>query len=289
MALYVGLDIGGTKLLVASADEHGEIIRKTQELTPTDLDEGLALLKTMITRVTDGATITAIGAAIGGPLDWQRGIVSPLHQPQWREVPLRQLMETAYGCPLLVDVDTNVGALGEWRFGGESVSRLLYITISTGMGGGFLVDGEIYRGMRGTHPEIAHQTIAYKCSHPERVRCACGTDDCLEALVSGNGIRRIYNKPAEELDGDEWQEVAYNLGQGLRNVATIYLPDVIVLGGGVAVGAGATLLNTARQVMKQRLKLVPVPEVRLSHLGYETALRGTIALAMSGVAESRQP
>lgn len=284
MAVYVGLDIGGTKLLVASADEQGTILQKTQEATPLDRDEGLALLRTMINRVTDGAPITAIGAAIGGPLNWQRGIVSPLHQPQWRSVPLKALMETAYGCPFYVDVDTNVAALGELTFGAEAVSRLLYITLSTGMGGGFMVDGQIYRGMHGAHPEIAHQSIAYHCSHPERIRCACGTDDCLEALVSGNGIRRMFGKPAEELAADEWQEVAYNLGQGLRNLATMYLPDVIVVGGGVAIGAGAQLLDAARHVMEQRLKLVPVPQLRLSRLGYETALRGTIALAMRGAA-----
>jgi predicted NBD/HSP70 family sugar kinase len=282
MALYVGLDIGGTKLLVASADEHGTILQKTQEPTPLDRDEGLALLMTMISRVTGSAPITAIGAAIGGPLDWKRGIVSPLHQPQWRAVPLKELMETAYGCPFYVDVDTNVAALGELTFGDDAVSRLLYITLSTGMGGGFVVHGQIYRGLHGAHPEIAHQSIAYQCSHPERIRCACGTDDCLEALVSGNGIRRIFGKPAEELAADEWQEVAYNLGQGLRNLATIYLPDVIVLGGGVAIGAGAQLLDAARHVMEQRLKLVPAPQLRLSRLGYETALRGTIALAMRG-------
>ena len=284
MSLYVGLDIGGTKLLVASADEHGTIMQRAQQATPYDLDEGLALLKTMIERVSAGKPITALGAAIGGPLDWQRGIVSPLHQPQWREVRLKQIMESAYGCPLYVDVDTNVAALGEFAFGAESVGRMLYITLSTGMGGGFLIDGQIYRGMGGAHPEIGHQAIAYRCSHPERLRCDCGAEDCLEALVSGNGIRRIFNKPAEALHADEWQEVAYNLGQGLRNLAAIYLPDVIVLGGGVAVGGGTALLEAARQVMEQRLKLVPVPEVRLSRLGYDTALRGALALAMRGPA-----
>lgn len=282
MSLYVGLDIGGTKLLVASADEYGTIMQRTQQATPRDLEEGLALLKTMIEQVTAGAAITAIGAAIGGPLDWQRGIVSPLHQPQWREVPLKQIMEAAYSCPLYVDVDTNVAALGEFAFGAEAADRLLYITLSTGMGGGFLIDGQIYRGMQGAHPEIGHHAVAYRCSYRERVRCDCGTDDCLEALVSGTGIRRIYHKSAEALDAHEWQEVGYNLGQGLRNLAAIYLPDVIVLGGGVAVGGGTALLDAARQVMEQRLKLVPIPEVRLSRLGYDTALRGALALAMRG-------
>lgn len=283
MPLYVGLDIGGTKLLVASADEQGAILQRTQAPTPHDLGEGLALLKTMIQRVTSGPPITAIGAAIGGPLDWKSGIVSPLHQPQWREVPLKQIMEAAYGCPLYVDVDTNVAALGEFTFGAQPVDRLLYITLSTGMGGGFLIAGRVYRGMHGAHPEIGHQAIPYRCSYPERIVCECGAGDCLEALISGNGIRRIFQKSAEQLNVQEWAEVAFNLGQGLRNLAAIYLPDVIVLGGGVAVGGGSQLIDTARQVMEQHLKLVPVPQVRLSRLGYDTALRGTIALAMRGL------
>jgi predicted NBD/HSP70 family sugar kinase len=234
----------------------------------------------MINRVAAGESITSIGVAIGGPMDWRQGIVSPLHQPEWRDVPLKDLLEQNVGCPSFIDVDTNVAALGEFVFGAETASRLLYLTISTGMGGGFLIDGCVYRGMNGEHPEVGHQAIPYRCAHPERVLCECGADDCLEALVSGNGIRCIYGKPAEELNSEEWQEVAYNLGQGLRNLATIYLPDVIVLGGGVALGGGESLLETARSIMELKLKLVPYPAVRFSHLGYDTALRGAVALAM---------
>ena len=281
MDVHVGLDIGGTKLLVAAA-VGGQIIRRVQRPTPLDLDSGLALLHAMIDEVAGADQIIAFGAAAGGPLDWQRGVISPLHQPQWRAVPLAAIIEAAYGCPLFVDVDTNVAALGEYRFSGTAASRMLYLTISTGMGGGFVVDGQIYRGANGAHPEVGHQAILYHCAHPERIRCACGTDDCLEALISGNAIRRIYQKPAEALDAAEWQEVAYNLGQGLRNLATIYLPDLIVLGGGVAVGGGAALIDAARTVMAERLHLVPVPQVALSQLGYDTALYGAIALAMSG-------
>jgi predicted NBD/HSP70 family sugar kinase len=148
------------------------------------------------------------------------------------------------------------------------------------MGGGYLVDGKIYRGMGGAHPEIGHQAINFRCAHPECVSCDCGAPDCLEALISGSGIRRIYGKPAEQLDEQEWAEVAYNLGQGLRNLATIYLPDLIVLGGGVAVGGGERLLAAARQVMADHLRLVPAPEIRLSDLGYDTALHGAIAIAL---------
>jgi predicted NBD/HSP70 family sugar kinase len=99
-------------------------------------------------------------------------------------------------------------------------------------------------------------------------------------LISGNGIRRIYGKPAEELSPEEWEEVAYNLGQGLRNMAALYAPDLIRIGGGVAVGGGANFIQAAREVMEAHLRLVPAPRVELSHLGYDTALRGAIAMAL---------
>ena len=282
MPIYIGLDIGGTKLMVAAADERGAILRRTREDTPRGLEQGLALLNQMIAEVAGGEPIAAIGAAIGGPLDAQRGVVSPLHQPEWRAVPLKALIEQRWGCPFYVDVDTNVAAMGEYAAGSVTCRRFLYITLSTGMGGGYLVDGKIYRGLAEAHPEIGHQAINFRCAHPERVSCECGAPDCLEALISGNGIRRIYGKPAEQLAEQEWAEVAYNLGQGLRNLATIYLPDLIVLGGGVAVGGGELLLAAARRVMADHLRLVPVPEVRLSELGYDTALHGAIAIARLG-------
>jgi predicted NBD/HSP70 family sugar kinase len=283
MPVYVGLDIGGTKLMVATATTPGRILRRTREPTPLDLAVGLETLHRMIAQVVDGEAISAIGAAIGGPLDAPRGIVSPLQQPQWRAVPLKAIIEARWGCPLFVDVDANVAALGEYALCSAPVDRLLYITVSTGMGGGFVVDGRLYRGALAGHPEVGHQAVHFRCAHPERVACGCGAPDCLEALVSGNGIRGVYQKPAEDLSDDEWAEVAYNLGQGLRNLATIYLPGVIVLGGGVAVGGGARLLDQARRVMTSHLRLTPAPELRLSELGYDTALHGAIVLARQGL------
>ena len=287
MPIFIGLDIGGTKLMVAAADAEGRIVRRVRAPTPLGLGEGLDQLHRMIAEVAAGAPIAAIGAAIGGPLDAIRGIVSPLHQPEWRDVPLKALMEQRWGCPFAVDVDTNVAALGEYTIERLDARRFLYITLSTGMGGGLLVDGAIYAGAGGAHPEIGHQAVPFRCAHPERMACECGAPDCLEALISGNAIRRIYGKPAEQLAKHEWDEVAYNLGQGLRNLATIYLPELIVLGGGVAVGGGARLLNAADQVMAERLKLVPAPEVRLSRLGYDTALLGSIAIARQHAARVR--
>ena len=101
MGVYVGLDIGGTKFMVASADQDGVLLARVLESTPDDLEEGLALLDSMIGEVTGREKILGMGAAIGGPLDWQSGVVSPLHQPQWRKVPLKTRMEARYNCPFL--------------------------------------------------------------------------------------------------------------------------------------------------------------------------------------------
>ncbi len=283
MPVYVGLDIGGTKFMAAAADDKGKILRRSRAPTSDSLEADLATLHRMIEDVAAGEYILGMGAAIGGPLDWQKGIVSPLHQPAWRAVPLKEFMSDRWGCPFYVDVDTNVAAMGEYRWGGVSGSHFLYLTLSTGMGGGFLVNGKIYRGAAGIHAEAAHQSIPYRCSNPAAVQCECGAPDCLEALVSGNGIRRIYHKPAEELNQDEWAEVAYNLGQGLRNLAVLYAPDTIRLGGGVAVGGGEAFISQARQVMADHLTLVPPPQVELSHLGDDTALLGARAIAIEGL------
>ncbi len=283
MAVYVGLDIGGTKLMVAAATEAGRIVRRTMKPTPLDLQEGLDLLNSMIAEVADGEPIAGMGAAIGGPLEWTTGVVSPLHQPQWRDVPLRAMMEARWQCSFAVDVDTNVAALGEYHAGGEALDPMLYMTLSTGIGGGLMIGGQLYRGANGVHPEVAHQSIPYRCANPDRLQCECGAPDCLEALVSGNGIRRIYSRPAEELDDAQWDEVAYHLGQGLRNLAAILAPAVIVLGGGVAVGGGERLVAAAEQVMRAHLRLVPAPKVKLSSLGYDTALIGALVVARVGL------
>lgn len=283
--LVVGIDIGGTKFIAASADAQGRIVKRERAPTPRPLDAGLALLDEMIASVTGGAPIAGIGAAAGGPLNWETGVVSPLHQPEWRYIPLKSWMEAKYGCPFNVDVDTNLAALAEHHFAKEKVPKLLYVTISTGMGGGFVVDGQIYRGLGGEHPEVGHQSVPCRSAAAQMVTCPCGSIGCLEALVSGNGIRRLYGKPPEELGPREWDEVAWHLGQGLRNMAVIYLPDAIVIGGGVTFGAKEKLLAPAIEVMRDQLKIVPHPRVAASELGEENVLKGAILLALRNSAE----
>jgi predicted NBD/HSP70 family sugar kinase len=287
--VVVGLDIGGTKLIVASADARGRMIKRQRAPTPRALRAGLDLLDEMIAAVAGGLPIAGMGAAAGGPLNWETGVVSPLHQPEWRDVPLKSLMEAKYGCRFSVDVDTNVAALAEHHDAKEKVSKLLYLTISTGMGGGFVVDGEVYRGLDGQHPEVGHQSVPSRSPAAQMAACPCGSTGCLEALVSGSGIRRLYGKAPEQLAANEWEEVAWHLGQGLRNLAAIYLPDIIVVGGGVAIGAREPLLMPAIAVMRDHLKIVPHPKVAVSGLGEDNVLAGAILLALRNAGAGWEP
>jgi glucokinase len=278
-SVSIALDLGGTKIMTAAINSKREIIARERANTPVSLSEGLSVVKNLIRSVSSGLSIRAIGASAGGPLDYQTGIVSPLHQPEWREVPLREIIEDEFGVPFKVDVDTNAAALAEYHFGRHRSARLLYVTLSTGMGGGFIVDGKIYRGANGSHPEIAHQAIPYRLPVSGPIKCSCGATDCLEAIVCGTAIERIYGTRAEGLSPAQWDEVAYNLGQGLRNVATIYSPETILLGGGMALGGAERLIHGVRTVLENNLKIVPIPIVQLSTLGYDAALWGAYALA----------
>lgn len=277
--LFLALDIGGTQTRAAVSGTDLRIRRRVVAPTPPDLNAGLELIGHLCDDVRHMESVSGIGVSIGGPLDWRTGVVSPLHQPAWRDVRLRDWLGRRYDCPVFIDVDTNVAAVGEYLADQSRPSRLLYLTLSTGMGSGLVVDGRLYRGANGSHPEVAHQSIAYICRHPERIVCECGADACLEALISGNGIRRIYGFPAEHLDDEGWAEVAHNLGQGLRNLAAIYAPERIILGGSVALGGGAALLDAATAVMRRNLRIVPTPDVCLSHLGADSPLLGALALA----------
>jgi predicted NBD/HSP70 family sugar kinase len=289
MNIYIGIDMGGTKTIVAAADKKGNILRKIRYDTPTNLKEGLILIKKNIKELAKKDKILSIGCACGGPLDYKKGIISPLHQPKWRNVPLKKIIEKEFGCNFYVDVDTNVAALGENKFGeGKKYRTFIYVVIGTGVGGSIFKEGKIYRGKDDGHPELGHQSLncrlkkAKKDFDIKKHFCECGVSDCLEGMVSGNSIKRIYGKPAEEIDDETWEEIGYNLGQGLRNIVALYAPDAILLFGGIACGGAEKLLKPAKEVVEKHVKIIPKPLIKLSLLGYEASLKGSIALAMEG-------
>lgn len=277
---YVAIDIGGTKTIVAAMSAERELLERRRIDTPLTPQEGLSAIAALVSEVAAGRAIRGMGVSAGGPLECRTGVISPLNLPKWRNVPVKAALEDRFGTAVSVDVDTNAAALAEFRFASPECTRLLYVTVSTGVGGGFILDGSIYRGGQGSHPEVGHQAIPARIPRGGSVRCACGAAGCLEAIVSGAAIQKIYGVTADKLSTAQWDEVAYNLGQGLRNMAVIYAPSLIALGGGVTIGGGQRFLEGARAVVQEELKIVPLPEIKVSALGYDTALFGALALAM---------
>lgn len=278
--MYIGLDFGGTKTVVASADEKGNIMKKLRKDTPQSVDEGILMFKDMIKEVSGNEKIDAIGCSTGGPMDWKNGIINFLHMPEWNDVPLKDIMEEEFGCPFYVDNDCNVAALGELTFGeGRNYSHFIYVTISTGLGGGIIKDKKVFRGISGEHPEIGHQSVN---TTKQDVMCRCSGKNCLESLISGYAIEKRYGKTAENLTDEEWNEVGIILGEGLRNIIVNHAPEAIFLGGGVSIGAGKKLLAPAMKVVEQNVKIVKLPVIILASLGYDAPLKGAIALAMKG-------
>jgi glucokinase len=276
MPVLIGVDLGGTKIQVAAADRGGRILRRMRAATPAPLDEGLALVRAAIAGMAAGEPVAGVGVAIGGPIEAATGVVSPLHQEAWRAVPLGTYLDTWTAAPWRIEVDTDAAALAEHRRGGHAgARRLLYVTISTGVGGGMVADGVILRGTGGSHPEFGHQTVPAR----ERVVCPCGAEGCLEALISGRALARRHGRPAAELGDEAVAEAGELLGHALRNAATLLALDIVVLGGGVVVGFGERLLAPARATLARGLRLVPAPRVVPSALGYDTALIGALELA----------
>ena len=186
-----GIDIGGTKIAVALADSDTQMISRAR--FPTRVETGPhRILENTITEIKrmveeTGTELVAVGVGCGGPLDRQHGLVlSPPNLPGWDEFPIIKLLEERLGVPALLDNDANAAALGESVYGaGRGLSNIVYMTISTGIGGGLIIAGEPVYGVCDGAGEVGHMTVL-----PDGPICGCGGRGCLEALCSGTSIAR---------------------------------------------------------------------------------------------------
>lgn len=227
--LLVGVDIGGTKLAVVLADFAGNIHRKKR--APTHAEQGpesvLSRLFELVRNTigeTEVADIAGFGISCGGPLDSESGIIySPPNLPGWDAIPLKERFEKEFGFQAWVENDANAGALAEWRFGaGRNLRNVVYMTMGTGIGGGLVLDGRLYRGTNDLAGEFGHQILV-----PDGPLCGCGKRGCLEALCSGPAIARrarmaLKQQGREPITGDRGNltaEVVFELARGGDSVA----------------------------------------------------------------------
>jgi glucokinase len=312
---YLGLDLGGTKILTGLADSEGKIIARSRRDTEADLGED-KIIENMIATIEDvlektevtKEQIITLGIGSPGPLDSKKGIIIENANLPWKNVPLVERMESALGIKTLLQNDANAAALGEKWFGaGKNVDNMVYITISTGIGGGAIINKELFTGVNDNACEIGHTVI-----DPNGPLCGCGNHGCLEAFSSGTSIGKRAREAAaagqskemleladnivEDIDavicaqaahqGDQvakdiFKNAGYHLGIGMGNVVNTFNTEMIILGGGV-MKASDLFLDEAIKTMEDislagSLEVVTVKE---AELGSDIGLKGAIAVAM---------
>ena len=184
----LALDIGGTKMAAAIVDADGRVAARDRIATSpsADAERLFANLAEMCEALLEAAPVAAIGSGCGGPMRYPSGVVSPLNIHAWRDFPLRERLARRFGLPTIVDNDAKALALGErWLGAGRGSDNMLGMVVSTGVGGGFILDGQLRHGHSGNAGHVGHIVV-----WPNGPRCGCGGCGCLEAVASGSGLAR---------------------------------------------------------------------------------------------------
>lgn len=313
VGMSIGVDIGGTKILAGIVNEAGEVVSTARRPTPrNDANDVLVLVAEVVNELVEGTDeqLVGVGLGVAGLVDAERSRVYFAPNLKWSQVPVRALLEAATGLPVVVENDGNVAAWGEYRFGAGRDSRdLTLVTVGTGIGGGIVIDGQLFRGSHGVAGEIGHINAV-----PDGRPCGCGRNGCLEQYASGNALVREARALAAERRseaggllalgdgtpegvqgvhiteaaraGDPIAREAFAivgtwLGRGLADLAAVLDPGVFVIGGGVS-DAGDLLLASARQTLADKLigqQNRPAPLVRVAELTNNAGLVGAADLA----------
>ncbi len=312
MTLTIGVDIGGTKVLGAVVDEHGEVLAETRRETPAgDTEEIVHRVVSVIQELRETHDVSAIGIGAAGWIDAGRATVLYAPNLAWRNEPLRDIIAAQVDIPVVVENDGNVAAWAEFLFGAgrDADDSMVLVAVGTGIGSGIVIGGQLIRGSHGIAGEVGHVT-----SVPGGHLCGCGRLGCLEQYASGSALVRFAQQAAKddpdmakrllELAGGSVETItgplvtraaragdqaalgafdqnAHWLGTGLADLVQIFDPQVLVNGGGV-VESGDLLLAPVRrhfnEALAQRGRL-PVGEVRPALMGNKAGVVGAADLA----------
>jgi glucokinase len=291
------VDIGGTKIAVGVVDTEGKVLARTQAPTdPNRYDEGILVIASMLRETAEkaGVEISGIGIGSTGPVDPLRGEFGDVDfLPGWRgKNPVKDLAEI-FKVSVALENDGDAAALAEAGWGaGRNRSRLIYVTVGTGIGGGMVFDGKLYRGVDGAHPEVGHHVV-----DPAGPQCSCGFRGCWESLAAGPAMVAWLESHAPDAyphregitaqricelatQGDEValravEHEGLYLGLGLANLINLFTPDAIVLSGSVMKSA-PLFLDRIREVIRRGCRFVPAEKTQLTlaSLGDDTNLIG---------------
>ena len=290
--IIIGIDLGGTKIAAAASDECGCIL--SEIIVPTEANKGKKQVVLNIVKAIEclshslKSKISSIGIGVPGPIDYKKGLViNPPNLPGWKKVNLKEELSKFFKVPIFIDNDANCAALGEALFGaGQKANDFIYITVSTGIGGGIIIDRKIYRGANGSAGEFGHMII-----DPNGYKCGCGNHGDLEAMASGTSIRTRSGEDAMAIhikaqQGDKKaikviNETAYYLGIGIANLVNIFNPELVVVGGGLS-NMGELLLKPTRQEFNKHALALPKKSVKIvrAKLRARAGLLGAIALCL---------
>ncbi len=252
MADALAVDIGGTKLAAGRVDERGRLTGATAVPTPRTADpEALfAALADLVAGVAQGGEVVC-GVGTGGPMTAGGETVSPLNIPAWRGFPLRARLAGATGLPVAVDNDAKALARGEgWVGAGRGVPAYIAMVVSTGVGGGLVVDGRLLDGASGNAGHIGHVVV-----EPEGRPCTCGGRGCLEAEASGTGIRAATGRPPAEAPPELVGHVGRCVGRAVASVANLCDLRLALVAGSVALGFGEPFFAAAQAELDERARL----------------------------------
>ena len=313
MTLACGIDVGGTKIAGGVVDEDGKILEELRVESPaTDADAIEKAIAGLVTELRSRHQIETVGVGAAGYIDKARAVVLFAPNVAWRNEDLKGELEKRVELPVVIENDANAAAWGEFVYGaGHDVEDLLLVTVGTGVGGGLVLDGNVYRGANGVGAEIGHMRVV-----PNGILCGCGKHGCFEQYASGSALVRetralalsgamIAQGMLRRADGDlskitgpliteaarqgdagaiqQLAELGRWLGEGIASLTEILDPGVVVVGGGVS-EADELLLAPTREAFAGQLVgrgFRPIPEIRKARLGNRAGLIGAADLSRS--------
>lgn len=266
--MYLAIDIGGSKTLVALFSTSGRLLESKRFETPRSYPDFLQKLrKTYDSLQHDTSKVTACGVGAPGRIDRSKGTIPVMANIPWENAPLRKDVEKLCGAPVAVENDANLAGLSEAKLIQKSYHKVFYLTVSTGIGGALVVDGVLEPSLLDS--EVGHM----KFEHGGKIQA-------WEDFASGRYIYEKYGKKASQLeDAGAWYSISRNLALGLTNVIVTLNPDVIVIGGGVGTHFHKFADPLHEELMIFTTKLIPLPALRQALRAEEAVIYGAYELA----------